>query len=467
MIPLKVLTPAGKQNFVRSRSPGQTGSDNGMNGTKVDATGQDEPSSPTGGEKHVELSKIHDFASKLTQIDILPRVKEYVRWHARLRGAEASGDEAALRDLEAVPEFAPVSINLDLTTACNYACDHCVDMEILNQPIKFDHAKLLSSIELMSQNGLRSVIVIGGGEPTVYPKFGEVIRFMKDLGLQIAVVSNGSGMKKIAAVADCLDETDWIRLSLDSATDDTFQKMHKPKCRISLDEICEGVREIKKTPTGFKIGFSFIITWLGAFINDTKIVPNIQEIVDGAERARRYKFDYISYKPFLARAPDNNAEIVDLKESNQNFNAVIARIRTVVDEAKKLATPDFHVYEATNLKVLENRSYKNYTEQPHRCHMQFFRQVLSPLGMYNCPVYRNQPHGFLGTKDAYADDESYRDTRKKTAELIRSFDATTECSEVTCLYNHVNWWLEGLIENPDLLDDVQASPADAEPDYFL
>ena len=99
--------------------------------------------------------------------------------------------------------------------------------------------------------------------------------------------------------------------------------------------------------------------------------------------------------------------------------------------------------------------------------MQFFRQVLSPLGMYNCPVYRNQPHGFIGTKEAYADSEHDRETRKKTAELIRSFDATTECSEVTCLYNHVNWWLESLIENPALLDDVEETPADTEPDYFL
>ncbi len=474
MIPLKVLTSHGKESFARSQTPGRTGGDgvngdgtSGMNGSQIRPAIGVEPSSPTGGRRHVELSRIHDFASKLVQPNILPRVKEYVRWHARLRGAEASGDEAALRDLSTVPEFAPVSINLDLTTACNYACDHCVDMDILNQPIKFDHSTLLDSIELMSRKGLRSVIVIGGGEPTVYPKFGEVIRFMKDLGLQVAVVSNGSGMKKIAEVADRLDETDWIRLSLDSATDDTFQKMHKPKREITLDEICEGVREIKKTRTRFKIGFSFIITWRGAFINDTAIVPNIQEIVDGAERARRYKFDYISYKPFLTRAPDTNAEIVDLKESDQDFDDVIARIRAAVDEAKKLATPVFDVYEATNLKVLENRSYKNYTEQPHRCHMQFFRQVLSPLGMYNCPVYRNQPHGFLGTKEAYADEERDRETRGKTAELIRSFDATSECSEVTCLYNHVNWWLEGLIENPQRLDELEASPADAEPDYFL
>ena len=48
-------------------------------------------------------------------------------------------------DRSKVPDFAPISINLDLTTACNYACDHCVDLDILNTGIRFDHDKLLAS----------------------------------------------------------------------------------------------------------------------------------------------------------------------------------------------------------------------------------------------------------------------------------------------------------------------------------
>jgi wyosine [tRNA(Phe)-imidazoG37] synthetase (radical SAM superfamily) len=421
--------------------------------------------SPTGGQKHVELSDIHDFARKLLQPEVLPRVKEYVRWHARLRQAETSGEVPD--DLARVPDFAPVSINLDITTACNYACDHCVDLEILNQPIRYNHDRLLSSLELMAKKGLRSVIVIGGGEPTVYPQFVETILFMKDLGLQVSIVSNGSGMKRIGEVADRLEEEDWVRLSLDSSSDEVFQAMHKPKRKITLDEICEGVREVKSKPTRFKLGFSFIITWKGAFINDTNIVENLHEIVPGAERARKYLFDYISFKPFLTRAPDNNAEIVDLKESkHRNFDEVLARIRKEVDEAKKLETDRFKVYEATNLKVLENRSHQSYARQPHRCHMQFFRQVLSPLGTYNCPVYRNQPHGRVGSKESYADPASYGEVRSSTAELIRHFDATAQCKEVTCLYNHVNWWLEGLIEDPSKLDAVEAQ-AMAVADYFL
>ena len=425
-----------------------------------------EPRSPTGGKRHVELSNIHDFASKLCQPDILPRLRDYVAWQAAERGRAAGAAERGAPPVGLGPDAAPISINLDITTACNYACDHCVDMEILNTGIKYDHQKLLDSLALMAEKGLRSVIVIGGGEPTVYPKFGDAIRFMKGLGLQVAVVSNGSGMKKIEEVADCLTATDWVRLSLDSASDDVFQRMHKPKKAITLDQICEGVARVRALGPRFKIGFSFIVTWKSAYINETYIVENIHEIVPAAERARRYGFDYISYKPFLTRAPENQAEVVDLKEQDQDFETVIARIRTEVDEAKKFATPTFSVYEATNLKVLENRSYKKYTEQPHTCHMQFFRQVLSPLGLFNCPVYRNQEHGKVGGKEGYASPAEYEAVRHSTARLIADFDATRQCREVTCLYNHVNWWIEELIADPRKLDAVPMAVS-AAPDYFL
>ena len=183
-------------------------------------------------------------------------------------------------------------------------------------------------------------------------------------------------------------------------------------------------------------------------------------------RARKYEFDYISFKPFLTRAPDNNAEIVDISDSQTDFDDIILQVREHVNRAKELETPNFRVYESTNLKVLENRSYRNYTRQPHNCHMQFFRQVLSPLGMYNCPVYRNQPHGRVGSKEAYRSGEECDGTRRETARLIETFDATQECREVTCLYNHVNWWIEDLVAHPEKLDTLEPV-ATAEPDFFL
>ena len=98
--------------------------------------------------------------------------------------------------------------------------------------------------------------------------------------------------------------------------------------------------------------------------------------------------------------------------------------------------------------------------------MQFFRQVLSPLGLYNCPVYRNQPHGRLGDMEAYCSSTRFDETLNHTSDKIEKFNSTHECQKVTCLYHPVNWWIEELIDNPEKLDGI-TPPEDFVPDYFL
>ena len=427
------------------------------------ATRREQPLPQNG--KQVELSPIHDFMGKLLQPGGIKVLKDYVRWQAAWREGRTQGVSFE-QALENIPDHAPLSINLDVTTACNYRCDHCVDMDILNTGIKYDHDKLKDSLSLMMDKGLKSVIIIGGGEPTAYPGFEDIVRHLKARGTGIGVVTNGSLMKKIKAVADVLGKGDWVRLSLDAGSNDTFRRMHKPgsnKC--TLDWICQQIAPIKELNPDFRIGFSFIIVWNDCEANDTKIIENIHEIHAATELAKRSRFDYISFKPFLTRADSNNAEIVELVREQRNIRTVVDKIRAELERAKTLEDDAFKVIESTNLRVLENESYHDYTEQPHNCHMQYFRQVMSPLGIFNCPVYRHVPQALLGGKHAYADTESFAETQKNTLRLIEAFDATAECKEVTCLYNHANWFIEDMIRNPEKLAVLEAG--DDRRDYFL
>ncbi len=409
-------------------------------------------------EKQTELSPIHDFMGKLCQPEVIENLKEYVRWQLQWREGYAANSLTFEEALKTAPTKAPISINLDVTTACNYRCDHCVDMDILNKNINYEHEQLKDSLTHLSENGLRSVIIIGGGEPTAYKGFEEIVRHLKAMDIQIGVVTNGSMMKKIEAVADVLQERDWVRLSLDSGTNETFRAMHKPgskKC--TLEWICEHIPAIKKLNSKFMIGFSFIIVWKDCETNDMKIIENVDEIVTATRLAKQHQFDYISLKPFLTRAEINNAEIVGIDKEQEHVESIMSKIRNAVNQAKELEDENFAVVESTNLRVLENGTYMNYTEQPHNCHMQYFRQVLSPLGVFNCPVYRHVPQALLGEKHAYATEEGLKATQRNTLQLIEAFDAAQECKDVTCLYNHANWFIEDLINHPEKLESLDSS----------
>ncbi len=403
----------------------------------------------------------HDFRAKLLQPAVLPRVKAYVEWQVAAQEAVDQGQQPPLP-----PSHAPLSINLDLTTACNYRCDHCIDWEILNTGVKHQEDELRDSLRNLAQRGMRSVILIGGGEPTVYPRFADMVRFLKsELNQQVAVVSNGSRGDRLLEAAAWLGPGDWIRLSLDSGSDATFQAMHRPRQPVTLEEICQWVPKIKEQNSRFQVGFSFIVTWKGATRDDAKIVENIHELVPAARLAKKFRFDYLSVKPFLMRQEDNGAEVMDPRRGAEQQGDIVRRIRQALAEARQLEDDTFRIVESTNLRLLEQQTWQQYTRQPRYCHMQALRQVLTPHGVFNCPGYRSSPMAMIADRRAYRDPSQMESTRKKLGEMILRFDAAHECRNVTCLYNQTNWWIQDLIQHPEKVEALVA--AQQRDDYFL
>ncbi len=397
---------------------------------------------------------VHDFAGKLRQPGLLPRVTAYVAWRRAVLEARARGGAPP-----PMPDWAPLSINLDLTTACNYACDHCVDWDILNSGVNHEDGALRESLRVMAERGLKSVILIGGGEPTVYPGFAGMVRHLKSLGLQVAIVSNGGRNERIHAAADVLGREDWVRLSLDAGTDATFQAMHRPKKPVTLADICAWVPRIKARCPKTPVGFSFVIVWPGAQREPgAPVHENIDEIPLAARLARESGFDYVSFKPFLVRRPDGS-EVMD-----PALDDVLRRIRARVDEAKALASPAFRVVESTNLRVLEGGTWRDLTRQPKTCHMQALRHVLTPTGLWNCPSHRGAAKALVAGRDAYASPEAALATARAVEGILDRFDAERECREVTCLYHGANWWIERAVAGDGI------GPQDALPereDWFL
>jgi len=405
------------------------------------------------------MHQIHDFTAKLRQPSLRPHLRGYVEWRREVARAREGR-----KPLPPVPEFAPISINLDLTTACNYRCTHCIDWDILNTANKHKEEELRASIGLMAKRGLRSVILIGGGEPTIYPGFVDFVRFLKGHRLQVAVVTNGSRGDRLVEAAEGMDGKDWIRLSLDSGSNELFVAMHKPvDPALDLDGICAWIPKIKAANPAVRVGFSYIIIWKGATRDDEKLHENIHEIVLATRRAKDSGFDYIAFKPILERREDG-AEVMDPAKSEAAMREVVARIRSLVDEAKTLADGRFDVYESTNLRVLEEGNWRDYTLQPRTCHMQALRQVLTPTGLYNCPAHRGVEKAKIAPRAAYRDAAEAGATGQGLLRILDQFDASHECKEVTCLYNGVNWWLEKMIEDPRE-PDLDLGPE--KEDYFL
>ena len=148
------------------------------------------PQSPRDGE-HRRAEKVHDFTSKLRQPGLWPHVARYVAWQRELRRARRDGE----RD-PAMPDVVPLSINLDLTTACNYALRSLHRLghpQQAGSPTDDDEAASDLARRHDSRARLKSSVILIGGvasPPLLSGASREMVAwFLKELDLQVAVVT--------------------------------------------------------------------------------------------------------------------------------------------------------------------------------------------------------------------------------------------------------------------------------------
>jgi MoaA/NifB/PqqE/SkfB family radical SAM enzyme len=384
---------------------------------------------------------VHDFGAKLSDPRVAPSVESYMNRVRRRRcslpaAGPTPGEEAAP---------GPISINLDLTLACDFRCGHCIDSAMLNGGRHLPLDTVLATLDVLTGRGLRSVILIGGGEPTLYPFFESVIAAVKRLDLACAISSNGAHNQRIAGVASLLGLGDWVRLSLDAGTDDTFQALHRPKKPITLQRVCETAAALKVRAPSLQLGFSFVVMWNSPGQTLTPAATNVHEMPVAAALAREHGFDYISFKPMLVR-DSRRAEVVNTGEPAGN-SAAIDQIRDCLRSAESAAGERLRVVPSRNLvALLDGSGPRGGTLQPRECHMQQFRHVITPDGVYACPAHRGNPNSLFAGCSGYATPKHFRETARATERQIERFNAAVECRDITCIYHETNWWLERLVE---------------------
>jgi len=311
-------------------------------------------------------------------------------------------------------------------------------------------------INTWAENGLKSVIIIGGGEPTLHPDFEEIVSFLKSKGLELGIASNGSRIQRLAKIAHLLNERDWVRLSLDNGLNETFQKIHNPRVQVDLDAILAEVRAMREKYQGYQMGFSFLVLSDIHRANHKNLVDNIKEISLAAEKARDSGFSYFSVKPFIS--PEGHRPTKFQKKH-------IKEIREQVRIAKELENSDFKVRESFNLLALFSDLNEKLKIQPKNCHCSVFRFVVAPDGIFDCSLWRGFDMCYLADVRKSIDDKFFQRLQARLYERIEHFDASRECNQVSCIYNDFNWFIEDMIKNPKKLKRLKRTKNFY--DYFL
>lgn len=103
----------------------------------------------------------------------------------------------------------PLMVVVCPTNKCNMKCLHCCfSGRDLKQEMTIDFLK--DSLYQLKQLGTKSIELTGGGEPTVYKHFNELVLYIHRLGFNLGMNTNGLKLKDILN----LEYYSWIRLSL-------------------------------------------------------------------------------------------------------------------------------------------------------------------------------------------------------------------------------------------------------------
>lgn len=113
---------------------------------------------------------------------------------------------------------APRVAHLSITSACNWDCSFCSAHQ--SSGIFYPTETVCKVLERISDAGVATVVLYGG-EPTLNPDYIKIGRHAKNLGLDVGIITNGSGIRK-ENIDDVLDIFSVAAISIHS-----FRRIHE------------------------------------------------------------------------------------------------------------------------------------------------------------------------------------------------------------------------------------------------
>lgn len=204
-------------------------------------------------------------------------------------------------------------INLHILEACNFKCRQCFS--------KFGTKKLLSvkDWEKIVDNCIAGADVaefnIAGGEPMLYPGLVELVQYIRNKGVKVSLITNGSLMDEewIKSYAGMYET---IGFSVDNINDETNRKIGRCDRNgktIPADMIVELCGLIRKYAPGCRIKINAVVSALN---KDEVMSDFIDKIA-----ADRWKI--LRMKPFQYGSFSN----LDIQVSNEEFEEFVERNR--------------------------------------------------------------------------------------------------------------------------------------------
>ncbi|MBN1257820.1 MAG: radical SAM protein [Planctomycetes bacterium] len=207
------------------------------------------------------------------------------------------------------PEY-PISVELSLTNRCNLSCPWCSDSNLRQQAmVDLSYETLQELVRDLKAHGTKGIVIEGGGEPTLYKHFNELVEFIAAQGLSIGLITNGV----LFPYRDLVKHFSWIRISLDASSKENYREC---KGKDLFDQVLNNIHSIAEE--GIVCGVGYVVNKLNS--------KNLEDLV---LTLRRLNTSYVHFRPVVDH--EELFEPLDLtylqKYTTDRFNVLVDAMR--------------------------------------------------------------------------------------------------------------------------------------------
>lgn len=234
----------------------------------------------------------------------------------------------------------PRRIVLELTNACNLNCIMCGRNES-NFVYNFFDWKHVENLKHILEYAIEEVTLFGWGEPTIHPKFQDILGFLSKYPVRKYFLTNGTTLHRIK---DCVlnYKVDIMAVSLDGATAETNNKI---RLKSDFDQIVSGLESIiqqKREKNVQHPYINFVITLMSSNLRELPDIVNLAYDI-GIEEVKAVYLTAFSEKLKDEVLWDKKKEIKEVfDETIKRGNKLGIKVKLPYIQGEDIAGDKFH-----------------------------------------------------------------------------------------------------------------------------
>ncbi len=322
----------------------------------------------------------------------------------------------------------PIYMEISPSGACNQRCVYCgLDfMEYKPRYIKTDILK--KRISELGALGLKSIMYAGEGEPFLHKEIIEIIKHTRKAGIDVAATTNGVLLKK-EIIDKILPDMEWIKVSINGATKETYAKISQSKpdnFKLIIENMAYAAQVKENKGYTCTLGMQLLL-----------LPDNYHEAVALSKLAREIGMNYLVIKPYSQHPQSKTKKYSNIKYSQYEY---------LWDELKELDSDDFNIIFRINTMRKWDKSEKHYS----RClALPFWSYIDAGGNVWGCLEYLGNDKFLYGNIYKQTFKEIWQS--KKRLESLNWVEKDMDASScrINCHMDEINKYLWQLKSPPE------------------